>query len=68
MSVCLIVSVCVGRVVEGTWRNAGLSFFNLFLLFHSVSRPAEFDAWIDMYGGEDFEKEVSPQLELVVLM
>jgi thiaminase (transcriptional activator TenA) len=25
---------------------------------HSVQRPPVFDAWIDMYGGEEFAKEV----------
>jgi len=31
----------------------------------SVSRPAPFDAWIDMYGGEDFEKEVKDYIAMV---
>ena len=25
---------------------------------YRVSRPPQFDAWIDMYGGDEFEKEV----------
>lgn len=30
-----------------------------------VSRPAQFDAWIDMYGGEEFEKEVRDYIAMV---
>ena len=28
-------------------------------------RAPQFDAWIDMYGGEEFEKEVKEYIELV---
>ena len=31
----------------------------------SVARPPQFDAWIDMYGGEDFEKEVKDYIAMV---
>ena len=31
----------------------------------TVSRPPMYDAWIDMYGGEEFHKEVSDYKELV---
>ena len=31
----------------------------------SVKRPPQFDAWIDMYGGEDFEKEVKDYIAMV---
>lgn len=31
----------------------------------SVERPPEFDAWIDMYGGEEFEKEVKDYIAIV---
>ena len=31
----------------------------------SVKRPPPFDAWIDMYGGEDFEKEVKDYIAMV---
>jgi len=31
----------------------------------SVQRPPQFDAWIDMYGGEDFEKEVREYIAMV---
>lgn len=30
----------------------------------SVSRPKQFDAWIDMYGGEDFAKEVRDYIRM----
>lgn len=28
-------------------------------------RPPQFDAWIDMYAGDDFEREVKEYIELV---
>uniref|UniRef100_A0A7R9WUR9 Thiaminase-2/PQQC domain-containing protein n=1 Tax=Craspedostauros australis TaxID=1486917 RepID=A0A7R9WUR9_9STRA len=31
----------------------------------SVKRPPQFDAWIDMYGGEEFEKEVTTYIAMV---
>ncbi|CAB9500711.1 Thiamine biosynthesis multifunctional protein ThiED [Seminavis robusta] len=31
----------------------------------SVKRPGSYDAWIDMYGGEDFEKEVKDYIAMV---
>lgn len=31
----------------------------------TVERPPQFDAWIDMYGGPDFEKEVTDYIALV---
>jgi len=31
----------------------------------SVKRPPQFDAWIDMYGGDDFETEVRDYIEIV---
>ena len=31
----------------------------------SVKRPASYDAWIDMYSGEDFEKEVKDYIAMV---
>lgn len=31
----------------------------------TVSRPAAFNAWIDMYGGDDFEKEVNEYIVMV---
>jgi thiaminase/transcriptional activator TenA len=31
----------------------------------SVQRPAQFDAWIDMYGGDEFEKEVKDYISMV---
>lgn len=31
----------------------------------SVKRPPEFDAWINMYGGEDFEREVKAFIAMV---
>ncbi len=32
---------------------------------YSVSRPPQFDAWIDKYGGEDFERVVVDFIDLV---
>jgi len=32
---------------------------------YSVQRPACYDAWIDMYAGEDFEKEVKDYIAMV---
>ena len=37
--------------------------FNLSL--YSVTRPPQYDAWIDMYGGEDFEREVKDYISMV---
>jgi thiaminase (transcriptional activator TenA) len=34
-------------------------------LSDSVQRPAQFDAWIDMYGGEEFEREVQDYIAMV---
>lgn len=34
-------------------------------LGESVQRCPQFDAWIDMYGGEDFEKEVTDYIGMV---
>lgn len=31
----------------------------------SVRRSAQFDAWIDMYGGDDFEREVKEYIAIV---
>uniref|UniRef100_A0A7S1Y2N7 Thiaminase-2/PQQC domain-containing protein n=1 Tax=Grammatophora oceanica TaxID=210454 RepID=A0A7S1Y2N7_9STRA len=31
---------------------------------NAVERPPQFDAWIDMYGGEDFEKEVKEYIDI----
>lgn len=31
----------------------------------SVKRPPQFDAWIDMYSGDDFEKEVKEYIAMV---
>lgn len=31
----------------------------------SVKRAPQFDAWIDMYGGEEFEKEVKDYIAMV---
>lgn len=31
----------------------------------SVQRPPQYDAWIDMYAGEDFEREVNEFIALV---
>jgi thiaminase/transcriptional activator TenA len=31
----------------------------------SVERPPEFDAWIDMYAGEEFEKVVTDYIAIV---
>ena len=31
----------------------------------SAQRPPQFDAWIDMYGGEEFEKMVVDYIDLV---
>jgi thiaminase/transcriptional activator TenA len=30
-----------------------------------VDRPPQFDAWIDMYGGEEFEREVKDYIAMV---
>jgi thiaminase/transcriptional activator TenA len=30
-----------------------------------VKRPPQFDAWIDMYGGDAFEKTVKAYIEMV---
>ena len=32
---------------------------------HSVQRCPEYDCWIDMYGGDDFEKEVKDCITMV---
>jgi thiaminase/transcriptional activator TenA len=32
---------------------------------NSVQRPPEYDAWIDMYGGDDFEKTVNDYIAMV---
>lgn len=34
-------------------------------LADTVERPPQFDAWIDMYGGEEFEHEVTDYIALV---
>ncbi|KAL7558265.1 hypothetical protein ACA910_009935 [Epithemia clementina (nom. ined.)] len=34
-------------------------------LGNTVSRPPQFDAWIDMYGGDEFEKEVKDYIAIV---
>ena len=31
----------------------------------SVQRSPQFDAWIDMYGGDEFEKEVKDYIAIV---
>ena len=31
----------------------------------SVARPTQFDAWIDMYSGDEFEKEVMDYIDMV---
>lgn len=31
----------------------------------SVERKPQYDAWIDMYGGDDFEKEVKDYIGMV---
>lgn len=31
----------------------------------TVTRPTQFDAWIDMYSGDEFEKEVKDYIDLV---
>jgi thiaminase len=33
--------------------------------FPTVERSPQFDAWIDMYGGDDFEKEVQNYIAMV---
>jgi thiaminase (transcriptional activator TenA) len=39
---------------------------NVVHIFHgSVTRPPQFDAWIDMYGGDDFAREVREYRDLV---
>ena len=30
-----------------------------------MTRPPQYDAWIDMYGGEEFEKEVTDYIAMV---
>jgi thiaminase (transcriptional activator TenA) len=30
-----------------------------------VQRPPQYDAWIDMYGGEDFERDVKEYIGMV---
>lgn len=32
---------------------------------HSVQRPPAYDAWIDMYSGDDFEKSVMDYIAMV---
>jgi hypothetical protein len=41
------------------WDNQKRFVCHLLNSYFRVERPAQFDAWIDMYGGEDFEREVS---------
>lgn len=31
----------------------------------SVQRPPQFDAWIDMYGGDEFEKDVTDYIAII---
>ena len=31
----------------------------------SVTRPPQYDAWIDMYSGEEFEREVNDYIAIV---
>jgi len=38
---------------------------NVIIPGNSAHRPPQFDAWIDMYGGEDFAREVREYIELV---
>jgi thiaminase len=41
------------------------SHTRLYHCLDSVNRPAVFDAWIDMYGGDDFAKEVREYIAMV---
>ena len=40
-------------------------FCESYSMLFSVKRPPQFDAWIDMYGGEEFEKEVKDYIAMV---
>ena len=58
LSLCLSLSLSLHTFPE--------SHFSLdFVLYYSVKRPPQFDAWIDMYGGDDFEKEVRDYIAMV---
>jgi hypothetical protein len=55
---CLLVVTLVGIP---SFYKCYSCFFTVF----SVTRCPEFDAWIDMYGGEEFEKEVKDYIAMV---
>lgn len=52
---CMWVYMHVGKCMLALREKLG----------ESVSRSAQFDAWIDMYGGEEFEKEVKDYIQMV---
>jgi len=63
------VASCVQRwslyMQELYLLSSFIVIINLSVTIHSVNRPKSFDAWIDMYGGEDFEKEVKDYIAMV---
>ena len=52
-------------VVDRCFSECKISQCSYFSLASSVQRPPEFDAWIDMYGGDDFERDVRDYIALV---
>lgn len=52
---CFWVYMHVGKCMLALRDNLG----------DTVQRPPQFDAWIDMYGGDDFEREVKEYIAIV---
>ena len=52
---CFWVYMHVGKCMLALRKKVG----------KSVQRPPQYDAWIDMYGGEEFEREVNEFIALV---
>lgn len=52
---CLWVYMHVGKCMLALREKLG----------DSVERPPQFDSWIDMYAGEDFEREVKEYIDIV---
>jgi thiaminase/transcriptional activator TenA len=50
--------------VRTYFDDSSLHFFSIDN-YYSVQRPPQFDAWIDMYAGEDFEMKVKEYIAIV---
>ena len=64
--VTIIKATCrIGFQFKQAFNPREVTLKNVMLFIHSAKRPASYDAWIDMYGGEDFEKEVKDYIAMV---